>query len=93
MYARHTPRVLAAAALFTLMVGAASAATPKQPAPLAATVQPQLTQAQPVVVRLSTASLEEYGRSNPADRTEVTRTTLVQRLPEHKAASSGTARS
>ena len=93
MHARKTRRILAAAALFTLMAGAASASTPKQTTPLPAAVPSQLTLAQPVTVLISTASLEEYSRSNPADRTEITRTTMAQRPTDPKAASSGPARS
>ena len=100
MYARKTHRLFAAAALFTLLAGAASASTPKQAMPLTAAVQPQMTLAQPVIVLIGTASLEEYSRSNPADRSEITRTTseitrttMAQRPLDNKATPCGTARS
>ena len=92
MHVRKTRRILAAAALFTLMAGAASASTPKPAMPSAA-VPPQFALAQPVMFLISTASLEEYSRSDPADRTEITRSAVAQRPTDHKAASSGTARS
>ena len=88
MYARKTQSLLAAAALFTLMAGAASAATPKTAAP-GQPAQPKMTLAQPVVVLIGTASLEEYRRSDPDGRTETARTALAQRPHDTKAAPSG----
>ena len=79
MQAIKTARLLAAATLFTVMAGAASADAAKPVAATPAVAQMRISPAQPVVVLIGTASLEEYRQADPANRTEITRATLAQR--------------
>ena len=80
MKALKTVRLFAAASLFTVMAGAASADAAKPATVTPAAAHSGFVQAQSVVVLLGTASLEEYRQSDPANRTEITRATLAQRL-------------
>ena len=79
MKALKTARLLAAATLFTVLAGAASADAAKPTVITPTVAQSRLMPVQSIVVLLGTASLEEYRQADPANRTEITRATLAQR--------------